>query len=135
MPRALRSIVIDEDSVGTYHCIQRCVRRSFLCGEDSVSGKSYEHRKRWIQERLKFLAEVFGVEVLAFAIMSNHIHLVLRNRPDVVKSWSDLEVAKRWWKLFPQRRDADGNAEKPRKTDLQRANHRGPIIGASLNSC
>ena len=24
------------------------------------------------------------------------------NRPDVVAGWSDEEVAKRWWQLFPR---------------------------------
>ena len=36
----------------------------------------------------------------------NHLHLVLRSRPDVVAEWSDDEVVLRWWRLFPQRRGA-----------------------------
>ena len=36
--------------------------------------------------------------------MSNHLHVVARTRPDLVKAWSDEEVAFRWWNLFPQRR-------------------------------
>ena len=79
MPRALRSIVIDEDSVETYHFVQRSVRRSFLCGEDSVSGKSYEHRKQWIQERLKFLAEVF-VRFQGAIQTSNKLRWTISNR-------------------------------------------------------
>lgn len=118
MARMPRKYVVDEDEVGVYHCINRCVRRAFLCGTDQVSGKCFDHRKQFIQDRLKFLAGVFGIDVLAFAVMSNHLHIVLRNRPDVVKSWSDDEVARRWWRLFPKRRDESGEAAVPGDSDL-----------------
>jgi len=39
----------------------------------------------------------------AYAHMSNHVHVILRNRPDVVALWSDQEVARRWLALFPGR--------------------------------
>jgi hypothetical protein len=113
-----RKFVVDEDEVGMYHCINRCVRRAFLCGTDEVSGKCFDHRKQFIQDRRELLAGVFGIDVLAFAVMSNHLHVVLRNRPDVVKSWSDDEVARRWWRLFPTRRDDSGEPAEPRSSDL-----------------
>jgi len=75
-----------EEEVGVYHCINRCVRRAFLCGTDSVTGQCCDHPKQWIQDRLEFLAGQFGVDVPGFAVMSNHLHVVVRNRPDVVKS-------------------------------------------------
>ena len=105
MARMPRRYVVDDGEIGVYHCINRCVRRAFLCGTDEVSGKCFDHRKRFIQSRLEFLAGQFGIDVLAFAVMSNHLHVVVRNRPDVVKEWSDEEVARRWWMLFPKRRD------------------------------
>src|SRR5208283_3073269 len=88
---------------GVYHCVQRVVRRAFLCGVDPLSGNSYDHRRTWIRDRLESLAGLFGVEIAAFAVMSNHVHVILRNRPDVVALWSDQEVARRWLALFPGR--------------------------------
>jgi hypothetical protein len=49
MARLPRRDQIDESSVGVYHCINRCVRQAFLCGDDPVSGTNYDHRKNWIQ--------------------------------------------------------------------------------------
>ncbi len=79
------------------------VRRAFLCGVDPLSGNSYDHRRTWIRDRLESLAGLFGVEIAAFAVLSNHVHVILRNRPDVVALWSDPEVARRWLRLFPGR--------------------------------
>ena len=119
MARAVRKEIIDESQVGVYHCINRCVRRAFLCGQDPVSGRNYDHRKLQIQQRLEMLAGEFGIDVLGFTIMSNHLHVVLRNRPDVVAAWSDEEVACRWWSLFPQRRDEQGQAARPKPRELE----------------
>ena len=65
------------------------------------------------------LAGSFGIDVLDFAVLSNHFHAVLRNRPDVVAGWSDEEVARRWWNLFPQRRDDQGRPAEPKEQELQ----------------
>ncbi len=103
MARRNRAEVGVADEIGVYHCVQRVVRRAFLCGVDSLSGTSYEHRRTWIRDRLESLAGIIGVEIAAFAVLSNHIHVILRNRPDVVAHWSDQEVARRWLALFPGR--------------------------------
>jgi len=44
--------------------------------------------------------------------MSNHLHVVLRNRPDLANAWTPEEVAYRWCTLFPKR-NAQGVAEAP----------------------
>ena len=65
------------------------------------------------------LAGIFGVDFLGFAIMGNHLHVILRNRPNVVETWSDEEVATRWWRLFPKRREEDGRPAQPTEYDLK----------------
>jgi REP element-mobilizing transposase RayT len=82
-----------------YHCISRCVRRSFLCGKDKYSGQSFEHRRGWVEDRLLFLASVFAIDVAAFAVMSNHTHVVVHVDKDTALAWSVDEVLKRYQKL------------------------------------
>jgi len=77
------------------------VRRAFLCGRDDYSGRDYEHRRGWIRDRLRELAGLYAVELHAYAVMSNHLHLVLRTLPGRVAGWSDQEVARRWLRIFP----------------------------------
>ena len=84
-----------------YHCISRCVRRAYLCGFDVLSGKNFDHRKDWVRERLIFLTKIFSIEVLAYALMSNHQHSLLRTRLDLLGELSDEEVARRWLTLYP----------------------------------
>ena len=56
-----RHQLVDPTTPGYYHCITRCVRRAFLCGLDPLSGRSFDHRKSWIESRLIELAEIFGL--------------------------------------------------------------------------
>jgi hypothetical protein len=119
MARTARRELIDPFEVQVMHTVSRCVRRAILCGEDPVTGGSYEHRRQWIRDRLEFLASVFGIDCLTYAIMSNHIHLVLRSRPDVVGTWSDEEVARRWLRLFPRRRNRDGSPAEPTEAEIK----------------
>ncbi|AHK80090.1 hypothetical protein M911_14085 [Ectothiorhodospira haloalkaliphila] len=83
-----------------YHVVSRCVRRAFLCGRDSVTGNDYEHRRGWIEERALGLASVFAIDVAAYAVMSNHYHLVLRVDAQRSRRWDDREVLSRWTRLF-----------------------------------
>jgi hypothetical protein len=54
--------------------MNRVVRRCYLLGNDPVSGKNYDHRKVMIELQLQRLAGAFGIDLLGFAIMSNHFH-------------------------------------------------------------
>ena len=93
-----RQICLDETPY--YHCINRCVRRAFLCGEDNDTGKSFEHRKQWLVDKFTQLAAIFCIDVCAYAVMSNHYHLVLKVNKEQAESLSDVEVAERWYQLF-----------------------------------
>ena len=83
-----------------YHCISRCVRRAFLCGEDKFTGQSFSHRRRWVAQRMHSLAGLFNIDICAYAIMSNHYHLVLHADEQENQSLSNEEVCKRWCQLY-----------------------------------
>ena len=60
-----------------YHCISRVVRKDFLCSFDRSTQQEYEHRRQWVLDRLAEMDSVFCIDICAYAIMSNHYHLVL----------------------------------------------------------
>lgn len=117
-----RSSLISLTDTPWYHVVNRCVRRAFLCGRDAVSGQSFEHRRGWIETRIRELASVFTIDVAAYAVMSNHYHVVLRVDAERAAGLTDDEVLARWTQLFtgplmvqrylqPAARAAMGSAE------------------------
>ena len=95
MPKA-RYRLVDTQTTPYYHCISRCVRRAFLCGKDRFTGKNLDHREQWILDRIKHLSTVFAIDVCAYAIMSNHFHLVLHVDVGQASAWTFDEVIDRW---------------------------------------
>ena len=102
-----RSQLMPVGASGAYHCVQRCVRRAFLCGIDDYTGRSFEHRKQWLEERIHLVAGCFAVSIHAYAVMSNHLHLVVQVDPSHAERWSDADVVERWLRLFPPRDTSD----------------------------
>ena len=119
MPQA-RKVIVDESVPQVFHCVSRCVRRAFLCGEDAYSGRSYEHRREWVRDRLRELSEQFAVDVCAYAVMSNHLHVVLRTDAERAGDWSAEEVVLRWRSIFPEMRDENGSTVLPEGEELAR---------------
>jgi REP element-mobilizing transposase RayT len=114
-PRALQ---IDLDSTPYYHVMARCVRRSYLCGMDELTQKNYSHRKNWIISRLKFLAQIFSIKICAYAVLSNHYHVVLFVDDTAATKWSDNDVIARWGSIFPK--DTKKHSHIPSKLPLWR---------------
>ncbi|MDC0935937.1 hypothetical protein OAS39_06600 [Pirellulales bacterium] len=108
MPACPRSEIVLEGESGYYHVWTRCVRRSLLCGRDPVTGKNFEHRRQWIRDYLPQICELFAVDASFHVEMQNHLHLVIRTCPDVVKTWSDEDVVRRWLMICRLIRSKDG---------------------------
>jgi REP element-mobilizing transposase RayT len=83
-----------------YHCVARCVRRAFLCGIDHLTGENYEHRREWLVTKMQSLASIFSIDLCAYAVMSNHYHVILRVDADQAAAWPQSEVIERWSRLF-----------------------------------
>ena len=94
-----RHLHVPPNTPGTYHCTSRCVRRAFLCGQDHVTARSFDHRKQWLEQSILQLANIFAVAVHAYSVMSNHFHVVVETDPIASWQWSDDEVARRWLSL------------------------------------
>ncbi len=95
-PSSAGSKLVNLDVTRWYHCLSRCVRRAYLLGE----GENVGQREDWIENRLRELDSIFAVSVGGFAILDNHLHLLLRVDRDVAKSWTDEEIVRRWFRLY-----------------------------------
>jgi hypothetical protein len=107
MVACARREIVPDGEIGVFHCFARCVRRAFLCGFDEVTGNDYEHRRQWLIDLQAQAAGLFAVEIAFHAELSNHLHLIVRTRPDVVATWSDEEVVRRWLKIARLKRGSD----------------------------
>jgi hypothetical protein len=63
--------------------------------------RSFEHRKPWVEARILELGDIFACGIYSYAVMSNHLHLVVHMSPIAAREWSALEVATRWVRLYP----------------------------------
>lgn len=95
-----RSTLVSPSDTPYYHCVSRCVRRAFLCGFDRYSQTDYEHRRQWLEAKLHHVARIFSIKLCAYAVMSNHYHVVVHIRPNDSTQWSPSEVVRRWQLLF-----------------------------------
>jgi len=102
MPIARKRLIDSTAPSPWVHCTSRCVRRAFLCG-----GR-FDHRRAWVEDRLQALARLFAVEVAGYAVMSNHLHVIVRMQRETPFTWSAADVARRWFAVYPASYFADG---------------------------
>jgi REP element-mobilizing transposase RayT len=95
-----RKALVSLNDTPYYHVIARCVRRAWLWGFDEYAGKDYSHRKEWVLERLSLLTSIFTIEICAYAVMSNHYHLVLFVDEKRAKSLTREQVIESWTSVF-----------------------------------
>ena len=76
------------------------MRRACLYGYDEYAGRDYSHRKDWVLERVRELSSAFAIDVCAYAVMSNHYHLVVHVDAARARRWTPQEVVTRWTRLF-----------------------------------
>ena len=102
IPMAIpRCKLVDSENALSYHLVSRCVRGAFLCGRDPATGRDCSHRRRWLVDRLLFLAQFFAVEIDSYSVLSNHFHLAAHYDPKACLGWTESEVARRWVEAFP----------------------------------
>ncbi|MBR9910430.1 MAG: transposase [Gammaproteobacteria bacterium] len=93
-----RSQLVSPADTPYYHCVSRCVRRAFLCGSDPVTGQCYEHRRQWIENRIRLLSSLFAIDICSYAVMNSHYHVVVKL--DTSEDWSEQDVIDRWLTLY-----------------------------------
>jgi len=99
MPKP-RYAQISVSDTAFYHCVSRCVRQSYLCGTDELTGQSYEHRRAWVEQRIQLLGAIFSIDICAYAVMSNHYHIVLHINRTQAENWSLDDIIERWHRLY-----------------------------------
>jgi hypothetical protein len=99
-PRATLVSPPSLDDTAWYHCVTRCVRGAFLSGQGRFTGQDFDHRWGRIAERIKQLATIFAIDIAAYAVMSNHYHVVVHLDRERALGWSVEEVLTRWTALF-----------------------------------
>jgi hypothetical protein len=126
MARKTRGSLINPKEVTIVHTVAKTVRSLFLLDVAIAARSHNSHRKDWILDIMEHQCALMAIDLLGFAILGNHIHQILRTRPDVAKNWDNLEVARRWLTLCPKSKKCLWDGEKvvrvpiaPKETQIQ----------------
>ena len=78
----------------------QALRRAYLCGPDPLTGQNHAHSRQWIENRIRILSSLFAIDICAYAVMSNHLHLVVKLCPNERDELTDADIVERWTSLF-----------------------------------
>ena len=120
MARDPRSEVLDPHQVEAVHLYNRTIDGLFLMGQNPETGEDFSYRHGWIIDKMNQLFAHMCVELLTYGILSNHYHINVRTRPDIVAGLSDREVAERWLNTLSKKRDKDGKFKGPTEKAIER---------------
>lgn len=120
MARTNRSKHIDPSRVQVLHVYNRCARQEHLFGRDPDTGKDRSHRRTWIRERLQHLSEIFSIDVLTYAVLSSHVHQVIRSRPDLAETLDAEAIARKWLAITPKLDKRTGQPKEPTEKEIRR---------------
>ena len=112
-----RKSLVSVDTTPSYHVVSRCVRRTFLFGV--VDNKDFSHRRDAIVAKLAQLTQLFCIDISAYAVMSNHYHLVVRIQKQRALDLSIMDVVARWSALFSLPLLAKRYADNERLSDAE----------------
>ncbi len=128
-----RHLTAPPGQFGHFHCTARVVQQMFLCGQDKLSGRNYDHRRDWIVDRIEELTTIFAVDVHSYAVMSNHLHLVVTVDPGRAANWTALEVAQRAARLYRRAHD-DEDSLRSRASNMKGNLERIEVLRERLGS-
>ena len=95
-----RSAQIDLSITSKFHCCTRAVRAAFILDSDFKDDPDKIDRRKWIEDRILFLSTVFAIDVCAYAVMSNHYHVILDVQKHCSDEWEPMEIITRWHKIY-----------------------------------
>jgi REP element-mobilizing transposase RayT len=80
------------------------------------------HRRQWIEDKMLELASIFAIDLCAYAVMSNHYHVVLFIDKVCADNLSKSEFIERWPQLFAGNTYSQRFIKKERLNSVEEAN-------------
>ncbi|MFT5226160.1 MAG: hypothetical protein ACI8XX_001914 [Polaribacter sp.] len=103
---AVTCVALMLTSVKTMTCFCSCTNsrdheaKQAYTGTPDRSIPVNNHRRKWIENRIRILSSLFAIDICSYCVMSNHIHIVIKLMPQEPESWTDNEVLEGWTHLY-----------------------------------